>query len=291
MTAASSQRSGRPASRIDPGLFFAAISADPCAALAEQGFRAVRIGVLEADQPPQSLLLHGFTGLAEDWRPCWPCTEPALAIDLPGHGSSSAPEGAFDDALRRLLVVLPASIDRVIGYSLGGRLALGLLRLAPQRFRRAIILSAHPGLADSQARTSRRATDRRWIERLERQGIAAFVDAWESLPLFATQASASAHQLAQQRERRLSHTAAGLAASLRVQGLAKMPSMRETIIRYPGELHWVAGAEDHKFSALAREVEHWRPSMRLHLLPGVGHNSLLEAPDKLRLLLASIATA
>jgi hypothetical protein len=66
--------------------------------------------------------------------------------------------------------------------------------------------------------------------------------------------------------------------------------MRETIIRYPGELHWVAGAEDHKFSALAREVEHWRPSMRLHRLPGVGNNPLLEAPDRLRRLMASIAT-
>ncbi|MEA3641629.1 MAG: alpha/beta fold hydrolase [Lamprobacter sp.] len=290
--------------------------ADPFAALAEQGFRALRIGGREADLPPRSLLLHGFTGLAEDWRHCWPTTalrskrkpgpeleiepapkqkpgpaseprpeprpEPALAIDLPGHGGSVAPEGAFDEALHRLLAVLPASIDRVVGYSLGGRLALGLLRLAPQRFRTAIILSAHPGLADPQARTSRRAADQRWIERLEQQGIAAFVEAWEALPLLATQSLVPASRLARQREQRLSQSATGLAASLSVHGLAEMPNMRETIIQYPGELHWVAGAEDAKFSALACEVERWRPSLRLHLLPGVGHNPLLEAPEPLR---------
>ena len=283
--------------------------ADPCAALAEQGFRAVRIGGLEADQPLRSLLLHGFTGLAEDWRDCWPMTvprskrkpepeletepepEPALAVDLPGHGGSLAPEGTFDETLHRLLAALPASIDRVVGYSLGGRLALGLLRLAPQRFRTAIILSAHPGLVDPQARASRRTGDRRWIERLEQQGIAAFVEAWEALPLFATQGVVPTSRLARQRERRLSQSATGLAASLSVHGLAEMPNMRETIIQYPGELHWVTGAEDAKFSALACEVERWRPSLRLHLLPGVGHNPLLEAPEQLQALLSRFSSA
>ena len=257
---------------------------DAFPALAEHGFDGMQLGPRAAEKPPRTLLLHGFTGLAEDWLDGWPTTEPALAVDLPGHGGSVAPEGAFDESLQRLLAALPASIDRVVGYSLGGRLALGLLRLAPQRFRTAIILSAHPGLADPQARASRRAADRRWIERLEQQGIAAFVEAWEALPLFATQASVPASRLARQRERRLSQSATGLAASLSVHGLAEMPTMRETIIQSPGALHWVAGAEDRRFSTLAREVERWRPSLRLHLLPGVGHNLLLEAPEQLQAL-------
>ncbi|MEA1049274.1 alpha/beta fold hydrolase [Lamprobacter modestohalophilus] len=257
---------------------------DPHPALAEQGFRAVRIGGLEADQPPRSLLLHGFTGLAEDWCACWPCTEPALAIDLPGHGGSIAPEGAFDDALRRLLVALPDSIDRIVGYSLGGRLALGLLRLVPERFDQAMILSAHPGLIEPDERESRRLADQRWISLLEQKGLEAFVDAWQQLPLFATQTRLPVECLAQQRERRLSQHASALAASLRVHGLAEMPPMQEAIVDYPGELHWVAGSQDRRFSALAREVAAWRLATRLHLLPGVGHNLLLEAPEQLQAL-------
>lgn len=261
------------------------------AVLAEQGFRVLRIGGLESDQPSRSLLLHGFTGLAEDWCACWPGTEPALAIDLPGHGGSVAPEGAFDDALRRLLVALPVSIDRVVGYSLGGRLALGLLRLAPKRFDQAVILSAHPGLMDTEARAARRVADQRWIRLLEQQGLTAFVDAWERLPLFATQAGLQPEVLAQQRRRRLSQCARALAASLRAHGLAEMPAMREAIIRYPGELYWMAGAEDQRFSALAREVVSWRPATELHLVPGVGHNLLLEAPAQLHALLSSLIDA
>lgn len=258
--------------------------AKPHPAFAEQGFHAVRIGGLEANQPPRSLLLHGFTGLAEDWSACWPRTEPALAIDLPGHGGSIAPEGAFDDALRRLLVALPASIDRIAGYSLGGRLALGLLRLAPERFGQAMILSAHPGLIEPDERESRRIADQRWISLLEQQGLEAFVDAWQQLPLFATQTRLPAECLAQQRVRRLSQHASALAASLRVHGLAEMPPMQNSISDYPGELHWFAGSQDRKFSALAREVAAWRPATRLHLFPGVGHNLLLEAPEQLQAL-------
>jgi 2-succinyl-6-hydroxy-2,4-cyclohexadiene-1-carboxylate synthase len=231
------------------------------------------------------LLLHGFTGLAADWLDVWPNSQPALALDLPGHGGSAAPQGDFDSSLRRLLDSLPASIDQVVGYSLGGRLALGLLRLAPQRFRSAVILSAHPGLSDPAARAERRAADARWIERLERDGMDAFVNAWEQLPLFATQADVSAQRLQRQRAQRLGQRADGLAASLRVHGLAEMPPMPAAITAYPGQLHWIAGLDDTKFSALACEAARLRPSLQCHLLPGVGHNPLLEAPDRLALLL------
>jgi len=266
-------------------------NADPLTAFAEQGFRALQLGGLETNSLPRNLLLHGFTGVAEDWRLCWPRTEPALAIDLPGHGGSILPKGTFDEALRRLLSVLPASIHRIVGYSLGGRLALGLLRLAPARFGQAFILSAHPGLIAPAARASRRIADQRWIQLLEQKGLAVFVDAWQQQPLFTTQAGLPPESLAQQRERRLRQHAKGLAASLRVHGLAEMSAMQETIIQYPGVLHWVTGAEDHKFTALAREVVGWRPATHVHVLPGIGHNPLLEAPKQLRALFSSLVAA
>ncbi|NBC46563.1 MAG: alpha/beta fold hydrolase [Gammaproteobacteria bacterium] len=248
-------------------------------------YRGLQLGVGPADAEPRSLLLHGFTGLAEDWVDVWPANELALALDLPGHGGSADPQRDFESSLQQLLATLPASIDRLVGYSLGGRLALGLLRLAPQRFRSAVIVSAHPGLADPAARAERRAADARWIERLECDGIDAFVTAWEQLPLFASQAHVPAERLDHQRARRLDQRAQGLAASLRVHGLAEMPPMREVIVQYPGRLHWITGAEDHRFSALATEVQRWRPSTRLHRIDGAGHNPLLEAPEVLSALL------
>ena len=258
---------------------------------AVSGYRGMHLGPASVGGGPRTLLLHGFTGLAEDWLDCWPRDHPALALDLPGHGGSAVPHGGFDAALRGLLEALPASVEQGVGYSLGGRVALGLLRLAPERFGRVVILSAHPGLSGPLERQRRRSDDRRWIGLLERQGIAAFVDAWERLPLFATQTRVPAGRLAQQRRRRLGQRADALAASLRVQGLAEMPDMRLVIARAPASLHWIAGLDDWRFSALALLAARARPSIACHLLPGVGHNPLLEAPDNLCRCLRKILAA
>lgn len=229
--------------------------------ISETGLSGLRLGC-DPDVHPRTLLLHGFTGCAEDWAECWASGGPALALDLPGHGASPDPQGDWDMAIARLMDALPESIDRVVGYSLGGRIGLGLLQAAPHRFRCASIVSAHPGLSDPAERAVRRATDRCWIELLRRDGTPAFVCAWESLPLFASQTRLPAEVLAGQRSRRLSHRADGLIASMEIFGLAEMPETWQDLRRFTGELQWIVGGEDLKFIEVARRVVGLRPGKR-----------------------------
>lgn len=246
----------------------------------DSGLCGLRLGSNPVDTP-RTLLLHGFTGSAADWSACWEGREPALALDLPGHGASEDPRGSWDQAIGHLLEALPDTIDRLVGYSLGGRIALGMLRAAPERFRSVSILSGHPGLSCPAERAVRRATDRCWIELLRRDGVPGFVGAWESLPLFAGQAELPAETLARQRARRLSHRAEGLVASLAVLGLAEMPDTREDLRRFAGELRWIVGANDPRFVKIASQIVDLRPQTAMHLLDGVGHNLLLQAPGQL----------
>ncbi len=183
---------------------------------------------------------------------------------------------------------MPPSIDQVIGYSLGGRIALSLIAAAPARFRAAAILSAHPGLRDTALRDLRRQADRRWIEQLRSEGIGAFVDAWERQPLFATQATLAPELLATQRERRLGQRAEGLARNLACFGLAEMPETWSALERWPGRLRWLVGARDEKFAAIAQQVRQQRPDTLLTQVPNAGHNLLLEAPDTVQQLCTSI---
>jgi 2-succinyl-6-hydroxy-2,4-cyclohexadiene-1-carboxylate synthase len=246
------------------------------------GYNALRLGdgVATSDQAPRWLLLHGFTGSCQDWSG-WPRGTPAIAIDLPGHGRSPDPVGGFEIEVRRLLDALPGEIDCLAGYSLGGRIVLGLIRVAPERFRRAVVISAHLGLADPSERRERRRQDGGWAGLLREQGIVAFVDAWERQPLFAAQAALAVDVVLRQRRCRLSHRPEGLAQALESFGLGDMPEMSGAVSRWPGELDWIVGERDQKFSAIARELRRLRGGTRLHLIPGVGHNPLLEAPAAL----------
>jgi 2-succinyl-6-hydroxy-2,4-cyclohexadiene-1-carboxylate synthase len=241
------------------------------------GYACRRVG--DPLRPPATLLLHGFTGTGADWAG-WPADGPgALAPDLPGHGGSPDPTGDFAAEIERLLAALPAGIEALVGYSLGGRIALALLAAAPERFRAATIVSAHPGLFNAGQRAGRRTQDARWIALLREQGIAAFVAAWEQQPLFASQTALPSAVLAEQRRRRLAQRADGLAASLACFGLAEMPDTWDALARWPGRLGWLAGARDDKFVAIAKRIARERPATAVHIVPDVGHNLLLEAPD------------
>ncbi|WP_242470901.1 alpha/beta fold hydrolase [Thiocystis violacea] len=226
--------------------------------------------------------MHGFTGGADDWSAVFPDDPTRLAIDLPGHGPEPDPEGGFLDVVWNLLDRLPSEIDEVIGYSLGGRLALGLIRLAPERFRAATIISAHPGLVDPALREQRRLADQGWTRLLRDQGIQSFVEAWERQPLFQTQIGRPQAVLERQRRRRLSHRPEGLAGAIERLGLAEMPSTWDAILGYQGRLSWIVGDRDRRFLSIAREVQARRPATRLVILKDVGHNPLLEAPAMLR---------
>jgi 2-succinyl-6-hydroxy-2,4-cyclohexadiene-1-carboxylate synthase len=227
-------------------------------------------------------LLHGFTGSREDWWTSCPSLRGrAIAIDLPGHGESRSVAEPFEGSVRSILGALPADVDEVVGYSLGGRFALGLIAAEPQRFRSATIISAHPGLEDPSERERRAAVDEEWARRLRQDGLEPFVRAWESQPLFWTQAGLPAAVLDMQRRRRLGQSPEGLAQSLEQHGLARMPSLWAPLTAFQGHLTWIVGAADARFLEIAHEVARRRPATRLTVLPKVGHNPLLECPERL----------
>ncbi|HEY6727103.1 MAG TPA: alpha/beta fold hydrolase [Polyangiaceae bacterium] len=232
------------------------------------------------------LCLHGFTGTPECFRALAAASAPGarfLSPTLTGHGSPPAAWApSFEAELERLarwLAERQHGPTFLLGYSLGARLALGLLAAAPDRFAGAVLIGANPGLRSDSERRARKHADEQLRKRLLEHGLTAFVDEWERLPLFATQAALEPAVRAEQRRARLTHTAEGLAHALAALGLGEMPDYWPRLAALDLPVALVVGAEDAKFRRLGETMLQLFPRARLELAPRAGHNVVLEQPE------------
>lgn len=229
------------------------------------------------------LLLHGFTGTPGSWDAACESLPPELSVVRPwltGHGRpEAAPEIASFEAEVDRLAALVTGPFVVAGYSLGGRLAFGLLARHRKRIRAAVIISASAGLESAEQRDQRSAADRTWIELLENQGLESFVSRWEAQPLFKSQRAVEADLRRAERDRRLAHSAAGLARSLRVTGTGAMPWYGPSLSELSQRIELLTGALDAKFCAINRGVARTLRHAVHREAAGAGHNLLLERPE------------
>lgn len=235
------------------------------------------------------LLLHGFTGSAETWASLADALGDdvaTIAVDLPGHGRSSAPAdparyaiARTADDLARVLDALGVERAAVLGYSMGGRVALRFALRHPDRVSALVLESASPGIADAGERAARVRADGELADAIERDGVEAFVERWERLPLWESQQALPVPVREQLRAQRLRNRGTGLANSLRRAGAGAEPDVRAELgmLRMPVLL--IAGALDTKYAALARAMAAEIPGARAEIVPDAGHAVHLERPE------------
>lgn len=253
----------------------------------------VRLNVIVQPGPPTGptmVLLHGFTGSAASWQPVMARLRDifrCVAIDALGHGDSDAPADPARYAMAHVVSDVLAIMDRLgeqrfllLGYSMGGRMALHLAVTAPQRLSGLILESASPGLRDADERAARRAADERLARLLEDEGLVAFVDHWERLPLFASQQRLPENVRQAQRAQRLRNDPRALAMSLRGAGTGTHEPLHDRLATLAVPTLLIAGALDDKYCAGARQMATQAPRARLAIVPGAGHNVHLEQPER-----------
>lgn len=241
---------------------------------------------MAGDAPGDFVLLHGYAGSPAAWdgvRTGLPAGSRVLCPAIVGHAPATGPASDFDTEIERLSRVIAAAVPgkvHLCGYSLGGRLALGLLIRHPHLFSRATLIGAHPGLPEGDpARAERAAADERWAALAEREGAAAFAAQWSAQPLFASQRALPPEVAARQDAVRAGHDGAALAAAMRALSLARMPDWSPSLPGIALPVHLMAGELDGKFVALARTMAGKIPGARLRVVPGAGHNVLIERPS------------
>jgi len=234
------------------------------------------------------VLLHGFTGRTDSWLEIIGCLakcHETIAIDLVGHGASDIPADssrydfhlALDD-LAEICHKLDLARASWLGYSMGGRLALGLALRHPRLVTSLILESASPGIENGGDRGARRKADELLAARIERSGIETFVDEWEALPMWASQRLLPVATRQRQHAIRLGNSSIGLAGSLRGMGVGVQPSYWHELNQLSCPVLLVAGSLDAKFASIASQMSQSIPKSELDIVPGAGHAVHLEQP-------------
>lgn len=245
---------------------------------------------------PGLLLLHGFTGDVSTWDPfiLRPSKEgpgnafdgfTAIRVDVIGHGGTDSPDDPERYTMAHAVEDLVAILDHLgmekvalLGYSMGGRLALHLTLAAPERFWALVFESASPGIRNEEERASRRTADNLLADSIGTGGIEAFVDRWQAQALFASQLNLPDEVRARQRTRRLAQSPVGLANSLRGMGAGRQDYLLPRLHELTAPALLIAGALDERYAAITAVMAAEIAGAQAHIIENAGHAAHLEQP-------------
>lgn len=236
---------------------------------------------------PALVMLHGFTGSRQTWYPFveeYKQDFQVILIDLPGHGKSkinkvySMPE--FCNDLRELLMYLSLKSINLIGYSMGGRIALSFAMYYPEIVNMLILESSSPGLNSSEERNLRIDRDIALAKWIENVGINEFVNYWENIPLFDTQKKLSAMTQLNIRNERLNQTTSGLSASLKGMGTGGQPDWWPELDKLKLTVLLIVGEYDSKFINMNEKMVKLIKNSKLEKVFNTGHAIHVEQPEK-----------
>jgi len=227
---------------------------------------------------PEVVFLPGFMQHADSWSPI----AAAVGERYPVHVLDFS-TWTFDERLREIRAASGAG-SVVVGYSMGGRLALhAALRSS---FAGVVVVGASAGIEDADERRRRRAGDDELADWIERHSIEEVVGRWERNPVFASQSPALVEA---QRPGRLDHDPAALARLLRSAGQGAIDPIWDRLPSLQIPVLALAGENDGTYWTAAQRIASLVPRGRAAAIPGAGHAAHLEAPDLVAGVIAAFA--
>jgi 2-succinyl-6-hydroxy-2,4-cyclohexadiene-1-carboxylate synthase len=224
------------------------------------------------------VMLHGFGGTGRSWDDVigyLPKSYRCLALDLPGHGDQfDAPRPiTFASCVRSVLERAPERFV-LAGYSMGGRIALHIALVAPERIERMVVVSTTPGIQEPKERAARKKIDRRLADEIEQSTIQQFSDRWRAQAMFAEDPP-EVDRLARAEHAR--NRPEGLAAALRGVGTGEMRPLWDRLAEIQTNTTVLSGRRDRKFVRISEKMVTVIPEALLQVV-GAGHCVLLEHP-------------
>jgi 2-succinyl-6-hydroxy-2,4-cyclohexadiene-1-carboxylate synthase len=234
-----------------------------------------------AGESPPLVALHGFTQTGAVYAELAGLLgKEVLAPDLPGHGRSSEVPVSFASAVNGVAEVLASLAGPLplVGYSQGGRMALGVALERPELVSNLVLVSASAGIEDEVEREERNRADATLAEELREGGLSSFLDRWLGQTMFERLQRRDADWRAADLKARFENTADGLAAALVGMGQGSQPYFGRRLGELAMPVLLLAGRLDEKYVSIATAMSLALPYGTLHIIPDAGHPLIAEKP-------------
>lgn len=241
------------------------------------------------------IFLHGFLGLPCDWDQVIQSLKSDLqdsritpvfhAIDF-FNSPNLLPKNYFESVAVEFVNTIESLTTHprkiLIGYSLGGRLALHIFEKKPELFERMICVSTHPGFKSSQSEeiSERGSRDQYWSELFLNHNWNEVITQWNDQDVFNGSVN-EPNRESSKYNRDL------LAKALVNWSLAKQTDKRFLIKKFSQKIIMVVGEKDKKFIELNRELQKENPGIGLSVIPSAGHRVLFDNPSGLARVISS----
>ncbi|MCB9206037.1 MAG: 2-succinyl-6-hydroxy-2,4-cyclohexadiene-1-carboxylate synthase [Ignavibacteriales bacterium] len=237
------------------------------------------------------LFLHGFTGNFNDWKFVenkLPENFTPIFIDLIGHGKTSSPIDVKNytsdsqiELLKELLVKLKIQECVIVGYSMGGRLALEFTLKYPEFVSALILESTSFGIEDESERKRRIESDEKLAEQIENSNISDFIKYWYTIPLFNSLKNLPKDKFENLIKSKIaSNNNIGLKNSLIGFSTGRMQNFYLFAKTINIKTLLIAGELDEKYKTTLLRADYLMPNSKLKIVNDAGHNVHLEKPEE-----------
>lgn len=227
---------------------------------------------------PTIIFLHGFLGQGNDWLDVVEQLKNdfyCVLIDLPGHGQSDHIESELNNGFNQWHQLINECLDslnihsfHLVGYSLGGRVALDYARTQTTSILSLVLESSHIGLIDQEDKNKRLISDQKWANKFANKPIKEVLKEWYQQAVFSDLSAKEKQQLVTEKSENIGKSTSNalMATSLSKQALA-LPFLENNNL----SVFYLYGEEDSKFKALSERFNHFK-NIKIHSFLGVGHN-------------------
>jgi 2-succinyl-6-hydroxy-2,4-cyclohexadiene-1-carboxylate synthase len=161
----------------------------------------------------------------------------------------------------------------ILGYSLGGRLALHACLSRPDLWRGAIIVGADPGLESEEEKRLQLDIDLKWAERLKREPLEKLAEEWDAQAVFCGLENAAPRNFDELDAAKLGKKFEVFSKGLQENLAPKLAELQKPPILF------LSGEKDQKYQQIGDELAKLCPVVKSQWVEDSGHRVPWENPE------------